>query len=59
MDRQYARVYETEGEFAAYRAGLKRAIYMLAVNRDGQMLVGTMEKPIAEVMAEVDKGEWD
>jgi hypothetical protein len=44
---------------AAYRAGLKKAAWWLAVHRDGQQLVGVTEKPLADVNAAIDRGEWD
>lgn len=43
----------------AYRWGLKDMAWWLAVNKDGQLLVGVRQQPLSEVRDEIDQGKWD
>ena len=50
--------YEKEIILRAFKEGLKKAVYYLAINRNGKQLVGVQEKPLKEVYEAIDKNEW-
>ena len=50
--------YEKEIILRAFKEELKKAVYYLAINKNGKQLVGVQEKPLKEVYEAIDKNEW-
>jgi hypothetical protein len=52
-------IHEAYDDKLLIREGLKRMAYHLAVNKDGKLFVGTMQKLLGDVYKEIDDGYWD
>ena len=48
-----------EQEKKAWRLGLKAGIWLYAVNKNGEQLVGIMKEKIQDVFKQVDEGKYD
>lgn len=59
-DEEYATLQQRQdNDRAAFRLGIKTGIRAFAVWNDGERTIGVLKRRLADVMTDVDKGEYD
>lgn len=49
----------TEIKIKYFRMGLKVAITEYAIWKDGKQYVGVLQRPLKDILMEIDRGIWD